>query len=96
MIEFGGGGGNGGDIKGVQRLWANPQGGPLLQVPGESDIGGGWRLADGEPESDKSGGGLEEDDEDPKQIGGKVAGVQIFLQIPRPIGIYIWCRYVGG
>ena len=37
--SFGGVEGKGGDLKGVQRLWAHPQDGPVLQVPGESFIG---------------------------------------------------------
>ena len=38
---FGGGGGKGGDLKGVQCLWEHPQDGPVLKVPRESVIGGG-------------------------------------------------------
>ena len=38
---FGGRGGKGGNLKGVQQLWAHPQYGPILQVTEESDIGGG-------------------------------------------------------
>ena len=34
------GGGKGGHIKGVQRLWTPPSDGNLLQIPGESDLGG--------------------------------------------------------
>ena len=38
---FGGGGGKGGDFKGVQRLWSHPRYFTVLQVPGDSDIGSG-------------------------------------------------------
>ena len=38
---FGDGGGKGGDLKGIWCLWAHPRDGPILQVPRESDIGGG-------------------------------------------------------
>ena len=40
MTEFCGGGGNGGDLKGVQRLWVHPRDGPVIKLPGDSDIGG--------------------------------------------------------
>ena len=39
--EFGGGGGKGGKLKGIQRLRAHPGDGPILQIPGESTIGSG-------------------------------------------------------
>ena len=38
---FGGGGGKGGDLKVVQRLWEHPLDGPVLQLLGDSIIGGG-------------------------------------------------------
>ena len=38
-MEFGGIVGEGSNFKGIQRLWAPPLDGYLLQIPGESDIG---------------------------------------------------------
>ena len=93
---FSGRGGKGGNLKGVRRLWAHPQYGPILQVPGESDIDGGWWLNGSDPESDKGTGGLEEDDKDLKQGGGEAVGVRIFIMSCHPVGVDIWCRYVGG
>ena len=40
-MAFVDGGGKGGNLKGVQRLWAHPQDGPIIQLLGESVIGGG-------------------------------------------------------
>ena len=37
---FGGGRGKGDDLKGVKHLQAHPQDGPVLQIHGESNIGG--------------------------------------------------------
>ena len=62
-------GGKGDDLKVVQHLWEHPHNGKVLQLPGESDIGGGWLLAGGDPEPDKSAGSLEEDDDNPDQRG---------------------------
>ena len=39
---------------------------------------------------------MAENAKDPEQGGGKAAGVQIFLQIRRPIGVALRCRDVGG
>ena len=41
VMAFCGGGGKGGDLEGVHRLWSHPQYGPVLRVPGESVIGCG-------------------------------------------------------
>ena len=41
-------------------------------------------------------GGLEYNVKDPEQGGGEAAGVQIFLQIRRPVGVYLQCGDVGG
>ena len=46
-------------------------------------------------ELEKVTGGLEEDEKDTDQGGGKAAGVQIFLQIRRTVGVALWCRDVG-
>ena len=35
---FGSGGGKGGNLKGVQRLWEHPQDSCIFQIPGESNI----------------------------------------------------------
>ena len=40
-MAFGGGGSKGGDLKGLQHIQAPPWDGPVLQIPGESNIGGG-------------------------------------------------------
>ena len=61
---LGRGGLKGGHLKGFQHLWDPPWYGDLLQIPGESDIGGGWRLARGVPEYRKVEGAVEEDGED--------------------------------
>ena len=47
-------------------------------------------------ESEEGAGGLEENVKDPEKGGGEAAGVQIFLQIHRPVGVALWCRDVGG
>ena len=39
--EFCGVGGKGNSLKGVQHLQTHPRDGPVLQIPGESTIGGG-------------------------------------------------------
>ena len=59
------GGGKGGNLKGVQRLWAPPWDGDFLQIPRESDTGSIWRLSGSDPESGEGAGGVEEGDEDP-------------------------------
>ena len=96
VMAFGGRGGKGGNLKGVQRLWAHPNDVPVLQVPGESVIIGGWWLSGGHTESDECAGGLEEDGKDPEQGGGKAAGIRIFLQSCHTVSVAIWCRYVDG
>ena len=93
---FGDRGGKGVNLKGIQRLWAHPQYGPVLQVPGNIVIGSGLWLAGSDPESDKGAGGLEEDDEDPEQVGGKDASVRLFLQIRCTVGVALQCRNVGS
>ena len=40
-MAFGGTGGKGGKLKGIQNLRAHPQDGPIFQIPGDSNIGGG-------------------------------------------------------
>ena len=54
-----------GNLKGVQRFWAPSWDGDLLLIPGESDIGGGWKLAISDPEYGKGAVGVEEYDEYP-------------------------------
>ena len=49
---FGGGGDKGGDLEGVQRLWAPPQDGSVLQTPGDSAIVSGWWLSGGDTKPD--------------------------------------------
>ena len=41
-------------------------------------------------------GGLEENIEDPEQGGGEAAGLRIFLQNRRPVGVALRCGDVGG
>ena len=41
VTAFGRGGGKGGDLKGVQRLWEHSLDGTVFQIPWESTIGGG-------------------------------------------------------
>ena len=53
-------------------------------------------MAGGDPESGKGAGGVEEDDEDPYQIGVNVAGIRLILHILRSVGVAIRCRDVGG
>ena len=95
-MVFGSGGGKGGNIKGIQNLWVHPQYGLIFQVPWESIIGNGWWLAGSDPESDEGAGGLEENYEDPEQGGGEAAGVRIFIQSLRLVGVDFWCGDVGG
>ena len=39
---------------------------------------------------------MKEDDKDPEQGGVKAAGVHIFLQRRRPVGVSLQCGEVGG
>ena len=39
---------------------------------------------------------MEEDEEDPYQGGREAAGVCIFLQSRRSVGVALWCGYMGG
>ena len=41
-------------------------------------------------------GGLEDNVKDTEQGGGEAAGIRIFLQSHRPVGVAIICRDVGG
>ena len=93
---FSGRGGKSGNIEGVQRLWVHPRNGPIFQIPGESTIGGRLLLAGSDPESDEGAGGLEGNDTDTEQGGGKAAGVHIFPRSRRPVGVALWCGAVGG
>ena len=45
--EVSGGGGEGGQRQGFQRLWAPPGDDDLLQIPGAGDLGDGRQLAGG-------------------------------------------------
>ena len=63
-MAFGGTGGKGGKLKGIQHLRAHPQDGPIFQIPGDSTIGGGLWLAGGDTKSDEGSGGLKENFED--------------------------------
>ena len=67
-------GGKGANLKVVQRLLAPPWDGELYQITGESDIGGRWQLTGDDPESGKNAGGVEEDDNNPSQVGGEATG----------------------
>ena len=60
--SFGGRGWKGGNLKGIQCLWAHPRYDTVFQVPRESFIGAGWWLAGGDSESGKGTSGLEEND----------------------------------
>ena len=53
-------------------------------------------MAGVDPESGKGAGGVEEDDEDPYQVGVNVAGVRLILHILCSVGVAIRCRDVGG
>ena len=53
-------------------------------------------MAGVDPKSGEGSGGVEKDDEDPYQGGGKAAGVQIFLQSRCSVGIYLLFGDVGG
>ena len=57
--------GTGAYFTGVQHLWAPPGDGNILQIPGEVDLGGGWRLDLSDTEFGKGVGGVEEDYVDP-------------------------------
>ena len=52
-------GGEGGHRQGFQRLWAPPQDGDLLQIPGADDLGGGQQLNGGGEELVPGKEGLE-------------------------------------
>ena len=79
VTDLGGRGEAGGQLQGIQRLWAPPGDGDLLPIPGASDIGGGRILAGGGQEFFMGEGGVEEDDNNPHQGGGVASGVRIFL-----------------
>ena len=96
MTAVGGRGGKGGNLKDVKRLWAPPWDDDLLQIPGESDIGGEWRLAGIDPGYGEGVGGVEEDKEYLYQRGGKVVGVHIFIPIPCSVSVDLLCGDVGG
>ena len=55
------GGGEVGHRQVFQRLWATPEDGDLIQIPGTSDIGGRQQLAGGGEELVSGKDGLEED-----------------------------------
>ena len=76
---FGGGGGKGGNLKVVQRLWLHPQYGPVLQIPGESNTGSRWWLVGGDLKHDEDAGGLAENVKYPEKGGGKATVVWVFL-----------------
>ena len=59
MTALGGGGGAGGHLQVIQRLWAFPGDGDLLLIPGAVDLGGGQRLAGGGQEFVTVEGGVE-------------------------------------
>ena len=66
---FGGRGGKGVNIKGVQRLWAHPWYGSAFQVLGGSIIGGRLLLTGSDTESYKGASGLEDNYKDLEQGG---------------------------
>ena len=72
-------GGAGSRLQGIWCLWAPPGDGDLLLIPGEGDIGGGRRLYKGGQEFFTGEGGVEEDEENPQQGGGRAVGVRVFL-----------------
>ena len=94
--SFGRWGGKGDNLKGVQLPWAHPRYGPVIQVPGESIIRGGWWLAGGDPESEEGLGILEENEKNPEQGGVEAAGPHILRQIRRPVSVALWYGNVGG
>ena len=53
-------------------------------------------MVGGDTESDEGAFGLEEDYEDPEQVGVKATGVRVFLKSRRTVGVSLWCGYVGG
>ena len=79
MLVINGIGSKGGYLKRVYRLQDPPRDGEILQVPGESAIGGGWWLADGGPKYCQGAESVVENVEDTKQGEGKTANFWIFL-----------------
>ena len=79
MAAFGGGGGKVSDLKGFHCLRVPSQYGIFLQIPGESNIGGGSCLGGSDSKYDEGAGSLAENVEDPDQGGGEAVGVRIFL-----------------
>ena len=77
-MVLGGGGGVGGHLQGIQRLWASPGDGDLL-IPGAVDLGSGQLLDSVGQELVTGKGGVEGDVNNPHQGGGGDAGVRIFL-----------------
>ena len=53
-------------------------------------------MSGSDPESGEGTGGVEEDDEDPYQRGGKAEGVRIFIQIHCSVVVALQCIDVGG
>ena len=79
VMAIGGRGGVGSHLQGIQRIWAPPGDGDLLLIPREVDLGGGQQLAGCGQKLVMGEGGVEEDDENPQQVGGVAADVRIFL-----------------
>ena len=77
--SFGGVEGKGGDLKGVQRLWAHPRDVDVLQIHGENTIGSRWWLSSGVPKPDEGMGNFADNDKDPEQGGDEAVGVRIFI-----------------
>ena len=53
--------------------------GDLLLIPGTGDLGGGRQLSGGGQELVRDEVGVEEDDNNPQQGGGRASGVWVFL-----------------
>ena len=78
-MVLGGGGGAGGHLQCIQRLWDIPGDGDLLLIPGAGNLDGRQQMAGGGQESVMGEGVVEEDDNNNQQGGGRAAGVRIFL-----------------
>ena len=75
--ELGGGGGAGGHLQGIQRLWAPPGYGDLILIPGAGDIGSGRQLSVGGQELVTGDGSVEEDAKNPQQLGGECSSFSL-------------------
>ena len=79
MRALSGGGGAGGHLQGIQRLWSPLGDGDLLPIPGSGDLGCKKLLDRGGQELFMGKGIVEEDENNTQKRGGRAVGIRIFL-----------------